>query len=170
MPGNIAPRDIVRCIGTQNHRRGAFASRLCAPACYAEYMTNDELIARAEAVLRPYTTKDGRRFGDVGAALVSGQGHLHTGVAVDTPSWGLCAERAAMAAMITAGEYRVSKIVAVWRDERDGKLYVVPPCGVCRQFMRAVDENNLETEVVLGKQLVEKLKDLLPRYEWPEPL
>jgi cytidine deaminase len=132
-------------------------------------MTNDELIKRAEAALRPHTTREGRLFGDVAAALLSEKGNLHTGVAVDTQSWGLCAERAAMATMITSGEYRVTKIVAVWRDEREGKLFVLPPCGACREFMRAVDEGNLDADVVLGRNKTEKLKNLLPHYEWPEP-
>ena len=133
-------------------------------------MTDDELIERAKAVLKPRVTKGGRLFGDVGAALISEQGRLHTGVAVDTPGWGLCAERAAMAAMITAGEYKVSKIVAVWRDERDGSLTLLPPCGSCREFMRAVDEDNLEAEIVLGQGKTTKLKDLLPHHAWPQPL
>ena len=56
-----------------------------------------------------------------------------------------------MAAMITDGEYKIQKIVAVWRDERNGKLHVLPPCGICREFMRNVDEENLNAEVVLGR-------------------
>jgi hypothetical protein len=47
-------------------------------------MTNDELIDAAAAVLKPYKSADGRLFGDVGAALVSEGGKLHTGVCVDT--------------------------------------------------------------------------------------
>jgi len=35
--------------------------------------------------------------------------------------------------MVTAGEYQITKIVAVWRDA-DDTLYVVPPCGRCREF------------------------------------
>jgi cytidine deaminase len=133
-------------------------------------MTNDELIAKAESVLNPYTTKDGRLFGDVGAALLSEDDKVYTGVCVDTASWGLCAERSAIAAMITDKQYRIKKIVGVWRDHRDGKLYVLPPCGVCREFIRRVDEDNLETEVILGRTESSKLKDLMPHYEWPKPL
>ena len=71
--------------------------------------------------------------------------------------------------MVTAGEYRIRKVVAVSRHE-DGKLYVLPPCGRCREFMRQVDEGNLEAEVVLGRKESAKLRDLLPRHEWPAPL
>lgn len=133
-------------------------------------MMNDDLIRAAAGVLNRHTTNDGRLFGDVGAALVSGGGTTYTGVCIDTASWGLCAERSAIAAMVTAGEYKIQKIVAIWRDERDGKLYALPPCGICREFMRRVDETNLETEVILGKSRSKKLKELLPEHEWPQPL
>jgi cytidine deaminase len=133
-------------------------------------MTNDELIAAAAAILRPHRTKEGRLFGDVGAAVLSKAGKVYTGVCVDTPGWGLCAERSAMAAMITQGEYEVAKIVAVWRDEATGRLHVLPPCGTCREFMRQVDASNLDAEVVLGREETQKLRQLLPQHEWPPAL
>ncbi|MDP9364269.1 MAG: cytidine deaminase [Chloroflexota bacterium] len=134
-------------------------------------MTNDELIRRAAGVLKPRATADGRLMGDVGSALVTDAGNVHAGVCIDTGSGtGFCAEHAAIAAMVTAGEYRVAKIVAVWRDGRDSGLRVLPPCGRCREFIRQVDPANLETDVVLGKEKSSKLKELLPYHEWPEPL
>src|SRR5690349_3398401 len=134
-------------------------------------MTNEELISDAAGVLRPYTTADGRIFGNVAATLLTDQGNAYSGVCIDTGSGtGFCAEHSAIAAMVTAGEYKIAKIVAVWRDERDGKLYVVPPCGRCREFIRQIDEANLETDVLLGKDKVRKLKELLPYHEWPESL
>jgi cytidine deaminase len=133
-------------------------------------MTDDDLIMSAESVLSPYTTKEGRLFGNVGAALISEKGHIFTGACIDTASWGLCAERSAIAAMITAKEYKIRKVVAVWRDEQDGRLYVLPPCGICREFMLRVDEANLETHVILGRHKAVKLKELIPHHEWPEPL
>ena len=48
-------------------------------------MTNDDLITSAESAIR-HRTVNGRVFGDVAAALVSDQGNIFTGVAVDTPS------------------------------------------------------------------------------------
>lgn len=134
-------------------------------------MTNDELIQRAASVLNPHTTPTGNSFGTVGATLVTDQGNVYDGVCIDTSSsMGFCAEHAAIAAMVTAGEYRIARIVAIWRDERDGQLYVLPPCGRCREFMRHIDEANLETDVVLGRLTVRKLKDLLPFHAWPAPL
>ena len=134
-------------------------------------MTNEELILRAAKVLRPHATPGGRLIGDVGATLITDRGYLYSGVCIDTGSGtGFCAEHSAIASMVTSGEYRIATIVAVWRDERDGKLHVLPPCGRCREFMRQIDEANLETEVVLARDKTLKLKDLLPYHQWPEPL
>jgi len=102
---------------------------------------NAALIEIAAAVLNPIQVQ-GRLFADVGAAVVSATGDVFTGVCVDTAGWGLCAERSALAAMITAGQYKIAKVVAVWRDDGTGKLHVLPPCGICREFMRAIDETN----------------------------
>jgi cytidine deaminase len=134
-------------------------------------MANEELILRAANVLKPHATTGGRLIGDVGATLLTDKGNLYSGVCIDTGSGtGFCAEHSAIAAMVTSGEYRIARIVAVWKDERDGKLYVLPPCGRCREFIRQINEENLETEVVLGTDKTVKLKELLPYHRWPEPL
>lgn len=132
-------------------------------------MTDAALIAIAAGVLRPRVV-NGRLLGDVGAALMSEAGRVYTGVSVDTPGWGLCAERSAMAAMITAGETRVKRLVAVWRDPKTGALHVLPPCGVCREFLRGVDEGNLGCSVILGRDKAVLLRELLPFWEWPRAL
>lgn len=131
--------------------------------------STDDLIAAAAAVLNPHRAGD-RLFGDVGAALDTVGGNRHLGVCIDTASGtGFCAEHAAIAAMVTAGEYAIARIVAVWRDD-DGRLYVLPPCGRCREFIRQIDEHNIGTEVVLGRDRVVPLAELLPAHEWPDPL
>jgi cytidine deaminase len=71
--------------------------------------------------------------------------------------------------MVTAGEYRIARIVAVWRDDEE-RLYVLPPCGRCREFLRQIDPANIETEVVLSRIRGAPLRELLPAHEWPEPL
>jgi cytidine deaminase len=68
--------------------------------------------------------------------------------------------------MVTAGEYRISRIVAVWRSPA-GDLHVVAPCGRCREFMRQVDEENMHADVVLGPHRFAFLRDLLPESVWP---
>jgi cytidine deaminase len=128
-----------------------------------------DLVQAAEAVLHPHRVGD-RLFGDVAAALETVDGHRHVGVCIDTGSGtGFCAEHAAIAAMVTSGEYRIARIVAVWRDDED-QLYVLPPCGRCREFIRQIDPANLDTEVVLGAGHTVPLRELLPASEWPEPL
>jgi cytidine deaminase len=131
--------------------------------------TNEELIKIAEGTLNPRVVAD-RLFGDVASTLITDKGNLYSGVCIDTGSGtGFCAEHSAIAAMVTAREYRIERIVAVWKDD-SGVTYVLPPCGRCREFMRQIDEDNLDAEVILGRDKVVKLKELLPYNEWPGPV
>jgi cytidine deaminase len=131
--------------------------------------SNGELIEAAQGALNPRFVGD-RLFGNVGAALVTALGNRYLGVCIDTGSGtGFCAEHSAIAAMVTAGEYQIARIVAVWRDEK-GILYVLPPCGRCREFIRQIDEANIETEVILGRDRSARLRELLPFNQWPDPL
>ena len=122
-------------------------------------LTNRELIERAVTVLKPRRLAHENTAGDEACALLSSSGHLYFGVCIDVSSgMGFCAEHSAIAAMITAGETRISKIVAVWGDK-----VVLPPCGRCREFMCQIDTANLEcTDVILGEDHVVKLYELLP--------
>lgn len=72
--------------------------------------------------------------------------------------------------MITAGQYKIAKAVAVWKDDGTGKLHVLPPCGICREFMRAIDESNLDADIILGWGQSVSLKELLPFHAWPPAL
>ena len=129
-------------------------------------VSNGDLIERAAAVVRAQVV-NGRRFGDVGAALLTTGGNVYVGVCIDTHSGtGFCAEHSAIAAMVTAGELEIAKIVAVWKDEH-GKVIVLPPCGRCREFIRQRSAANLDTQVILGDGDVMRLRELLPRHEWP---
>lgn len=131
-------------------------------------LIDEELISAAVALLRPYRAGD-RLFGDVASSLVTADGNRYGGVCIDTASGtGFCAEASAIAAMVTAGEYRIARIVAVWRND-DGVLHVLPPCGRCREFIRQMHPSNLETTVILGHRSA-SLRELLPAHEWPEPL
>ena len=137
-----------------------------APHAEADHGT---LIAAAAALLNPRRV-GGRLFADVASVLVTESGAQHGGVCADLPSGtGFCAETAAIAAMVTGGEHRIRRIVAVWRAE-DGRLAVLPPCGRCRELIRQVDPANIDTEVVLGVERSAGLRDLLPEHGWPAPL
>ena len=122
-------------------------------------LTNLEMIEKAKSVLKPRELFLGNSAGDVACALLSSNGNLYLGVCIDISSGiGFCAEHSAIAAMITAGESGIAKIVAVW-----GENTVLPPCGRCRELMCQIDERNLDsTDVILGESMVVKLRDLMP--------
>ena len=122
-------------------------------------ITNHDLIEEAKTVLRPRELYLGNRAGDVACALLSQGGNLYLGVCIDTGSgMGFCAEHSAIAAMITAGETAIERIVAI---SEDGK--VLPPCGRCRELMYEIDASNLaSTEVILAQDQAVKLSVLLP--------
>lgn len=126
-------------------------------------VTFDELYSRARAVLNPRKLSAFAESGGVGAALLTHTGQVYVGVCIDTAcSMGFCAEHAAAAAMVTAGEHHVHKMIAVnW----DGKI--LPPCGRCREFISQLHEGNLETEVMVAEGAVLTLKALLP-FDWRE--
>jgi len=124
-------------------------------------MEFDELYQQAKSVLNPRRLSDEAEAGGVGAALLTESGKLYLGVCIDTAcSMGFCAEHAAAAAMITAGENRVVKMVAVnW----DGKI--LPPCGHCREFISQLHPDNPNAEVLVGEGKIVILRELLP-YDW----
>ena len=70
--------------------------------------TFDELLQRARAVINPRELSKDASCGTVGAALETAGGDVFVGVCIDTAcSMGFCAEHAAAAAMVTAGQNEV---------------------------------------------------------------
>lgn len=131
--------------------------------------TNKELIIKAASIYKPKEV-GGFSIGDVGCALLSHNGIVYLGVCIDTgSSMGFCAEHNAIGSMITAGEYKIKRIVAVSKD-KNNKIIIHAPCGRCREFMRQIDNDNLETDIILDKDKVEKLKNLLPYHDWLKKL
>lgn len=88
-----------------------------------------ELFLQAQAV-REYAYAPYSHF-RVGAALLTKEGVMYTGVNIENSSYpaGLCAERAAFASAISQGEKEFSAIAIC------GDADVCWPCGMCRQFM-----------------------------------
>ena len=68
----------------------------------------------------------------VGACLKTKDGKYFIGTNIENASYGasMCAERNAIANMITNGENGICRLIAV---DRNGKA--IPPCGACREFM-----------------------------------
>lgn len=124
-------------------------------------MTFDELTKLAYDTLNPRELGDGNYAGSVAAVIESDAGNIYRGVCIDTSSsMGFCAEHAAIAAMITAGESRIRRIVAVHESGP------VAPCGRCREFMYQINRGNLDAEIRLRNDIV-RLSDLLP-HRWDE--
>ena len=125
-------------------------------------MEFEKLLETARNTLNSRQLEENAWAGQVAAALMTDKGNVYTGVCIDVPcGMGFCAEHAAIAAMITAGENRIAKIVAVKEDTG-----IVAPCGRCREFMYQIHHGNLDTEILLASG-VYTLKDLLPHI-WTE--
>ncbi|KAH0788737.1 cytidine deaminase [Histomonas meleagridis] len=125
-------------------------------------MNFEELIQAAKSVLNPRSLSEDSSAGSVAAALVTEQGNVYKGVCIDVPcSMGFCAEHSAIAAMITAGESKIEKIVALYENGE-----IVAPCGRCREFIYQINHENLDTKVLL-KSGVLTISDLLPHI-WNE--
>ena len=124
-------------------------------------MTFNELYKKAKSVINPRKLSEYAEAGGVGAAILSESGNVYTGVCIDTAcSMGLCAEHAAAAAMVTAGENRIVKMIAVnW----DGKN--LPPCGRCREYISQLHKDNINTEVMVKEDIIVTIRELLP-YNW----
>lgn len=112
----------------------------------------------AKSVAIPKVINEQMSSGGVGAAILTKQGNIYTGVCIDTDcSLGMCAERNALSTMIANGEYDVEMIIAVTKV---GK--VIPPCGACREFMWQF-KNSRDIKVVLdNEETVVNLEDLMP--------
>lgn len=119
-----------------------------------------ELSKIAEKLAYPRALSDNAEAGGVAAAILTDAGNVYTGVCIDTPcSMGFCAEHAAAAAMVAAGESRIVKLVA-WGEG----IGPVPPCGRCREFIYQLNHDNLSCEILLSDG-VHTLEELLP-YRW----
>lgn len=98
--------------------------------------------------------------GGVAAAILTKKGNIYVGVCIDTASTlGMCAERNAIANMITNGESQIDKVVAVMPDGKVGS-----PCGACREYMMQLDRDSGEIEILLDleSRKTVKLRELIP--------
>jgi cytidine deaminase len=97
----------------------------------------------------------------VGAALRTANGHVHKGCNVENASFpeGCCAETAAIAAMVSAGESDIAEIAILGPDGRE-----TLPCGGCRQRLAEFGSADLavHTRDATGAWRTMTLGELLP--------
>jgi len=125
----------------------------------------DRLVAEARAARErayaPYS-----RFA-VGAAVLAAD-RIYAGANVENASYpqGICAERAAVAAAVTAGERSIDAVAVVGSSEE-----VTPPCGGCRQVLHEFGPNMLVlAESRSGSRAEWTLAELLPAAFGPSSL
>lgn len=120
----------------------------------------DELYNAAVRVQNIRTISPFIDAGGVAAAILTKKGNIYVGVCIDTASTlGMCAERNAIANMITNGESQIDKVVAVMPDGRVGS-----PCGACREYMMQLDKGSGDIEILLDleTQKTVRLRELIP--------
>ena len=105
----------------------------------------------------------------VGALIVTEKGNTYSGCNVENASYplGNCAEAAAIASMVIAGEQKIKLIYVMSQNDEGGS-----PCGGCRQRIREFSDAN--TKVIMcspdGVEQRLALADLLPNSFGPEYL
>ena len=100
--------------------------------------------------------------GGVAAALLTVQGNIYTRICIDTAcSLGLCAERNAIANMLTNGESKIVKMLIIMPDGKIGF-----PCGACRELMMQLSPNSGNIEILTDykSRKTMLLKDLVPAW------
>ncbi len=121
-------------------------------------MTNKELYEKALAAI-PMAYAPFSKF-QVGAALLTKEGKVYTGVNVENSSYGgtICAERTAFVKAISEGERDFEAIAVV---ANGGEAW---PCGICRQFMQEFCQDDFR--IITGKDgdslQSYTLKEMLP--------
>ena len=122
----------------------------------------NQLYNAARKVQNDRTVSPFIEAGGVAAAILTRQGNIYVGVCIDTAcTLGMCGERNAIANMITNGESRIEKVVAVMPDGSVGS-----PCGACREYMMQLDKDSANIEILmdLDTRRTVTLGELIP--EW----
>lgn len=122
-----------------------------------------KLYDAAKAVQDSRKISDYVTAGEVAAAIESESGKIYAGVCIDTASTlGICAERNAIFNMITNGETKIKRVLAILPDGSSGA-----PCGACRELMvQLMPEDYKGIEIMLDyeKEKTITLGEITP--EW----
>ncbi len=120
------------------------------------------LYNEAKSKLNPREISPFIEAGGVAAAILTDKGNIYTGVSIDTAcTLGMCAERNAIANMITNGENKIVKLVCVMRNGNVGF-----PCGACREYLMQLDKDSSSMEILKNYKTHEvvTLGELLPNW------
>ena len=121
-------------------------------------ISDAELLAAAKRVAQKRSLTMSVEVGDVGCALLSAAGNLYVGASIKARcGLGICSENSAIAAMVTAGEHVVKKIIAAHSDGT-----VLPSCGRCRELLSQITEENKDALLFVAQGKAKPLKELLP--------
>ena len=101
--------------------------------------------------------------GSVAAAILTAEGKIFSGVCIDTCSTlEICAERNAIFNMITNGEQKIKRVLAIMPNGKTGT-----PCGACRELMVQLMPNDYkEIEIMLDyeNKKVITLGEITPKW------
>ena len=129
----------------------------------SEQIIWENMLEAAKAVQGGRRISDYVEAGEVAAAIESATGRIYTGVCVDTAcTLGICAERNAIFNMLTNGEHRIRRVLAVMPDGKNGA-----PCGACRELMVQLmpqDYGDIEIMLDIESMKTAHLSELTP--EW----
>lgn len=121
-------------------------------------MNKQELYQIAFSMINHKKLRGFGTSGHVACALETNNGNIFTGICIDLPcSIGLCAEQSAIAEMVKNNETAIKMLIAVFEDGS-----ILPPCGRCREFIAQIDDQNIETQIILLEMKEAVLRDLLP--------
>ena len=136
-------------------------------AIHIEYLYSvntvwEELIEKANKVRNKREVSGMVSAGQVSATILTKDHNIYTGVCIDTASsLGMCAERNAIANMITNGENEIIKLVCI-----DSKGNVGYPCGTCREYLMQLSKSSKDIEILknIDTHEIIKLEELIPNW------
>ncbi len=148
---------------------------------------SDDTLSLSNSILRPLDVEDEALY-EAACEVIRRRfevGRHHVGAAVRTRSRkiyaavhlqgvigepAVCAEKIAIGRAMTVAADPIARSVAVRHPkahERDGQLFVLPPCGSCRELIG--DYGGPECWVILdvdGRLAKARIADLLPFRRW----
>ena len=97
------------------------------------------------------------RCGHVACALMTDKGNVYTGISINAKCGiGFCAEHSAIADMLKAGESKIEKLVAASENT------ILVSCGRCLEFIRQLNDYNINTKILLKDGSIKTVSELLP--------